>query len=135
MFNPRFPHTLRVLRVAKNEFGEPATDDNGIPIYEVVALEKVIMNSEVPSRGFDGSFDTEMVEELPFGYRTQGKNTRDTTDVEISDYKLATPMFLTYLDPSDKIELKDYDRTFMCEVVKKITFNLGSNIWVNEVKG
>jgi hypothetical protein len=55
--------------------------------------------------------------------------------VEISDHKLATPMFVTPLDPSDRIELTDYDRTYWCELVRKVTNNLGSNIWVNEVKG
>ena len=76
-----------------------------------------------------------MVHQLPFGYRSQGKDTRDTADVESADYALATPMFLTALDSSDIIEMTDYDRTFRCEVVRKATFNLGSNIWVNEVKG
>lgn len=134
MFNPRFPHTLRVWRTRKNDFGEPATDDEGNPLYEAVPLEKVVMRDNLPVVLPDGGFETETVYSLPFGYRTQGKNTRETTDVEVSDYKLSTPMFLTYLDPSDVIELEDYDRKFSCEVVKKTTFNLGSNIWVNEVK-
>lgn len=134
MFNPRFPHTLRVWRTRKNDFGEPATDDEGNPLYEAVALAKVVMRDNLPVVLPDGSFETETVYSLPFGYRTQGRNTRDTVDVEVSDYKLSTPMFLTPLDSSDVIELEDYDRKFTCEVVKKATFNLGSNIWVNEVK-
>lgn len=134
MFNPRFPHTLRVWRIRKNDYGEPATDDNGNPLYDAVALEMVIMTDGIPTEKPEGGFETETVYSLPFGYRTQGKNTRDTADVEVSDYKLSTPMFLTPLDSSDVIELEDYDRKFACEVVKKTTFNLGSNIWVNEVK-
>lgn len=129
MYNPRFPHTLRVLRVQKNAYGEPVTDENGYPVYEAVPLAKVAW------RNYDGSFETEMVDVLPFGYRSQGKDTRDAGDVESADYALATPMFLTPLDSSDVIELTDYDRTFKCEVVRKATFNLGSNIWVNELKG
>ena len=127
MFNPRFPHTLRVLRVN-------GTDDEGNPLYEAVPLDVVVMRGNLPVRNADGNFVTETVESLPFGYRTQGKNTRDTTDVEVADYKLSTPMFLTHLLSTDIVELKDYDRTYWCDVVKKATFNLGSNIWVNEVR-
>lgn len=135
MYNPRFPHTLRVLRTRKNAYGEPATDDNGHPIFDTVPLARVVMRGDYPVMGSDGRFETEMVETLPYGYRDQGKNTRDAKEVEVSDYTLATPMFLTSLDSSDIIEMTDYDRTFRGEVVRKLTFNLGSNIWINEVKG
>lgn len=127
MFNPRFPHTLRVLRVV-------GTDDEGNPLYETVSLDVVVMRGDLPVRYADGSFATGKVESLPFGYRTQSKNTSNTTDVEVADYKLSTPMFLTHLLSTDIVELKDYDRTYRCDVVKKATFNLGSNIWVNEVR-
>ena len=127
MFNPRFPHTLRVLRVI-------GTDDEGNPLYETVSLDVVVMRGNLPVRNADGTFATEKVESLPFGYRTQGKNTQDTADVEVADYKLSTPMFLTHLLSTDVVELKDYDRTYLCDVVKKATFNLGSNIWINEVR-
>ena len=135
MYNPRFPHTLRVMRVRKNSYGEPATDDNGHPIFDTVPLAKVVMRGDSPVIGADGRFETEMVETISYGYRSQGKDTRDSADVESSDYKLATPMFLTPLDSSDIILMTDYDRTFKGEVVRKATFNLGSNIWVNEVRG
>lgn len=135
MFNPRFPHTLRVWRVRKNEFGEPDTDETGMPLYDIVPLQQVVMLDGEPVMGDGGRFETETVEHISFGYRNQGKDTRDTLDVEISEFKLATPMFLTHLDASDRIEMTDYDRTFWCEVVRKVTYNLGSNIWVNEVKG
>ena len=129
MYNPRFPHTLRVLRISKNAYGEPVTDENGYPVYATVYLSRVV------ARNSDGSFKTEIVDVLPFGYRSNGKDTRDTAEVESADYALATPMFLTPLDSSDVIEITDYDRTFKCEVVRKSTSNLGSNIWVNELKG
>lgn len=134
MFNPRFPHTLRVWRSSKNGSGEPLTDDEGNPLYEVVTLDAVTMIDNLPAVQTDGSFATESVEWMRFGYRTEGKNTKDTSDVMVSDFKLATPMFLTHLYPGDRVEIKDYDRTYWAEVVKKMTFNLGSNIWVNEVK-
>ena len=130
MFNPRFPHTLRVLRVQ-------GTDEEGLPIYERVPLEMVVMRGGVPVMGADGRFETEMVETLPCGYRNQGlsKGTQYQSEVVTSDYTLSTPMFLTQIQPTDIIELTDYDRTFRAEVVKKITTNLGSNIWINEVRG
>ena len=134
MFNPRFPHTLRVWRYRKNDYGEPMTDAEGNPVQDIVRLKKVVMVDSEPIVRSDGSFDTELVDTIEFGYRTQGKNTRDTVDVQVSDYKLATPMFVTPLEPGDKVEIWDYDRSYWGEVVKKATFNLGSNIWVNEVK-
>ena len=134
MFNPRFPHTLRVWRYRKNDYGEPMTDAEGNPVQDIVKLKKVVMIDNEPIVRSDGSFDTEMVDTIEFGYRTQGKNTRDTVDVVVSDFKLATPMFLTYLEPGDRVEIWDYERSYWGEVVKKATFNLGSNIWINEVK-
>lgn len=134
MFNPRFPHTLRVWRFRKDDNGEPITDDEGNPIQEVVMLEKVVMIDYAPVVLSDGSFSTELVDTINFGYRTQGKNTRDTVDVVVSDFKLSTPMFLNHLNPGDMVEITDYERTFWGEVVKKATYNLGSNIWINEVK-
>ena len=134
MFNPRFPHTFRVWRVRKNSFGEVITDDDGDAVYDIVRLQAVITIDGLPVVRTDGSFDTELVEWMAFGYRTQGKNTKDTSDVIVSDFKFATPMFLTYLEVGDRVEIKDYERTFWGEVVKKATFNLGTNIWINEVK-
>lgn len=135
MYNPRFPHTLVVKRMQKDSHGEPLTDEDGMPVYGIVPLEVVVMRDGVPQRRGDGSFLTEMAESIPFGYRTSGKSTDDTAVVEVTDQMLATPMFITHLDPSDLLVLTDYDRTYRCEVVRKATFNLGSNIWVKEVKG
>ena len=134
MFNPRVPHTLRVWKYRKDSFGEAMTDKDGNPIKEIVRLKKVVMIDELPIVRSDGSFDTELVETINFGYRTQGKNTRETADVQVSDFKLATPMFTTQLEPGYMVEITDFDRSFWGEVVKKATFNLGSNIWINEVK-
>ena len=135
MFNPRFPHTLRVWRSRKNDYGEPMTDNDGDPIFDIVTLKAVVMVDGRPVVLSDGSFDTELTEWLAFGYRTQRKSTKDTTDVMVSDFQLATPMFLTPLEAGDRVEIKDYERTYWGEVVRKHTFNLGSNIWINEVKG
>lgn len=133
MFNPRFPHQFRVWR-SRVEDGIPVTDDNGDAVIEVVHLDAVAMLDSLPVVQSDGTFATEKVEWMSFGYRTQGKNTKDTTDVIVSDYKLATPMFLTHLRVGDRVEVRDYERTYWGEVVKKMTFNLGSNVWINEVR-
>lgn len=134
MFNPRFPHKLRVWRSRRDEYGGAVTDDEGNEILDIVPLYKVTMIDNLPLVLSDGSFDTEPTEWIEFGYRTGGKNTKDTSDVMVSDYELSTPMFTTTLESGDRIEIKDYDRTYWSEVVKKMTFNLGSNIWVNEIK-
>lgn len=134
MFNPRFPHTLRVWRSRKNSYGDPMTNDEGNPIFDIVTLKAVVMVDHLPVVRSDGSFDTETTEWIDFGYRTQGKNTKDSLDVQVADFRLATPMFLTPLEAGDLVEIKDYERSYWGEVVKKATFNLGSNIWINEVK-
>ena len=110
------------------------TTDEGDEILDIVMLSKVTMIDNRPIILADGSFDTAPTESMEFGYRTGSKNTKDTLDVMVSDYELATPMLITALNAGDKVEIKDYDRTYWGEVVKKQTFNLGSNIWVNEVK-
>lgn len=134
MFNPRFPHTFRVWRARKDNYGEPMTDKDGNPIYDTVRLKVAVVIDGIPVRNSDGSYETEFKEWIDFGYRTQGKNTRETIDVVVSDYKLATPPIMTALQPGDRVEIRDYTRSFWGEVVKMMTFNLGSNIWINDVK-
>lgn len=134
MFNPRFPHMLRVWRSRKDANGMAVTNDEGDEVLDIVMLSKVTMIDNRPMILADGSFDTTPTEWMEFGYRTGSKNTKDTLDVMVSDYELASPMFITALNAGDKVEIKDYDRAYWGEVVKKQTFNLGSNIWVNEVK-
>lgn len=135
MFNPRFPHSLRVWRARRDDFGEPMTDKDGNPILDIIRLKRVICLDGEPVVVSNGKFDTELVDEIEFGYRTGGKNTSTATDVEVADYKIATPLFVTPLESGDRLEITDYDRTYWGDVVKKITFNLGSNIWYNEVRG
>lgn len=127
MYNPRFPHKFRVFRPKVDTNGEPVLDVDGNPTYILLPLDKVINDDGTP-------FITEVVESMPFGYRTQGRNMSESRDVYVADYKLASPRFLTILNVGDRLEITDFDRTFFGEVVKKITNNLGSNIWINEVK-
>ena len=134
MFNPRFPHKLRVWRARRDKFGEPMTDSEGDAVYDTLSLKTVVMLDNQPIFRSDGSFDTTTTDWLEFGYRTSGKSTRDTSDVVVSDYKLATPMFITPLEVGDRLEIIDYERTYWGEVVRKQTYNLGSNIWFNEIR-
>lgn len=134
MFNPRFPHKLSVLRVRKNRYGEPETDDKGNPYYDTITLDKVVVYDCIPLTDENGKFLTEKVTEIEFGYRTSSRDTSTQGDVVVSDYKIALPMFTTPILTGDILEIDDFDRTYRGEVVKKLTTNLGSNIWFNEVK-
>lgn len=134
VYNPRFPHTLRVLREKLEADGTPAIDDEGNPVEEVVPITAVIMSDGDPTFNADGSFRTEVVETMNFGYRTNTMNTRQAGDVIVSDYKIALPMFLTPLYPGDILEITDYSRSYRGKVVKQITYNIGSNIWFDEIK-
>lgn len=134
MYNPRFPFTFRAFRARLDENGDPSPDDNGRPVYEPLALEACVMSDWEPVRDPDGGFVTEWVDEMPFGYRTSSENTRSQGDVVESDYRLACPMFLTPLSPGDVLEMRDHTREYRAEVVKQTTFNLGTNVWVKEVR-
>lgn len=128
MFNPRFPHKLRVWR-------EVGIDSDGDPIREIVNLKKVIVIDNVPQLCSDGSFDFDLVSDIEFGYRTESKNTSTAGDVEVADYKIATPLFITPIDSGYMLEITDYDRQYWAKAIKKVSTNLGSNIWFNEVRG
>lgn len=128
MFNPRFPHTLRVWR-------DTGVNSEGDPVREIVRLKKAVVLNDEPQLRTDGSFDYDVVDTIEFGYRTAQRNTSVVGDVEVSDYKIATPLFITPLDSDYWLELKDYDRTYWGKVVKKTSYNLGTNIWFNEVRG
>lgn len=47
-YNPRFPYTLRVLRAAMNEYGEPVFDENGIPSYRALMLDVAEYEGQMP---------------------------------------------------------------------------------------
>ncbi|MGM9736958.1 MAG: hypothetical protein ACI3ZT_00930 [Candidatus Cryptobacteroides sp.] len=134
MYNPRFPHTLRVVREGLDEHGNPITDENGDPISSYVSLTAVVMVDNQPTFDSKGNFITEEVDSIPFGYRQSSMNTMRAGDVIVSDYKISCPIFLTPLNPGDILELSDYEKTFRGVVVKKDTFNLGSLIWFDRIK-
>lgn len=132
MFNPRFPHTLKVKR-ARMTAGQPEIDSEGNVLYDYLTLTLVAMIDNEPAME-NGQFVTYTAESVNFGYRTSSANTQTAGDVIRADFKIACPMFLTELRYDDILELTDYDRTFTGKVVKKTTFNLGTNIWFDEIK-
>lgn len=134
MFNPRFPHSLVVKRVARDNDGEIIYDEKGDVSYNDVELELVSTLDGEPMRNSDGSFVTTTTTIMPFGYRTNSKNTSQRLDVVVSDYKLACPMFLGELLFDDVIIVTDYDRTFVGRLIKKMTYNWGTNVWIDEVR-
>lgn len=134
MYNPRFPHTVVIKRAVMDENGDPLVSEVGEPVYETLELTAVEMFDDEPVRNEDGSFRTYRVKSLPFGYRTATQNVKQAGDVVVADFKIATPMFTTPLYYGDILELTDFDRTYRGRVVKKQTFNLGSNIWFDDIK-
>ena len=137
-FNPRFPHKLRVLRPALDEYGQPAFDENGDPAFSPLTLERVIMTDGIdfgePTFNADGSYATEQVQEIEWGYRTSTGGFHDSGEVAEANYKIATPLFLNQLYTGDILEMTDYDGTIRMEVLKKTAYNWGANIWVKDVK-
>lgn len=132
--NPRFPFTFKVLRPRKVD-GEYVLDAEANPIYDVVELSVVAMSNGWMVRRSDGSPVIEKtVTELSCGYRTNTRNLAEMGDVVVYNVTLHTPPFTTPLLFEDILEITDYDRTFRAKVVKKVTFNWGSDIWFDEVK-
>lgn len=137
--NPRFPHVLSVLRPTLDEYGQPVMDENGDPTYTKLTLKKVVMTDDDADNGdptfnSDGSFATEDVTEIEWGYRTSTGGFHDSGEVAEANYKIATKMFLNPLYTGDVLEMTDFDGTTRMEVLKKTTYNWGSNIWVKDVK-
>lgn len=135
MYNPRFPHKLKVYRGALDSLGNPVTDVDGNPTLQLVPLSIVYTIDGDPQQNADGSFVIASVEtEINFGYRTETRNTQIAGDVATSDFKLACPLFTTFLKFGDILEMTDYDRTYRCSVIKKTDANWGSNIYCNEIR-
>lgn len=134
MYNPRFPHTLVVKRVQRDDAGDIVYSEQGDVSYDIVPLDIVQMLGSDPVFDADGEFITESSESIQFGYRTSTRNVSQSGEVVVADIRIATPMFTTELYFDDIIILTDYDRTYECRFVKKMTFNWGTSMWVDEIK-
>lgn len=126
MYNPRFPHILKVQRAV-------GTDEQGDILYEEVILDIVKTSNGEPIREGD-KFVTYQADSIPFGYRTNTQNTKVMGDVVSAGYKVACPLFVTPLEFNDVLTLTDYDRTYKGYVIKKAAFNWGADIWFNETE-
>ena len=134
MYNPRFPHSLVVKRLSVDENGDPVLDEEGVQQYETLTLTIAEYYDDEPKRTVKGEYVTYTADSIPFGYRTATQNVKQAGDVVVADFKIACPMFFDVLNFGDRLILTDYDRTYIGSVVKKQTFNLGSNIWFDEIK-
>lgn len=135
MYNPRWPHTFRVVVESLDSDGMPVTDANGDPVVGSMQLEKIVYDSGWnPTRNPDGSFVTEMVTDMPWGYRTSTGGLKTAGEVIVADYKVSTPMMLTELPTGTILQMTDYTHTFRAKILKMTTYNWGTNIWLDNIK-
>ena len=135
MYNPRWPHTFTVLAESLDANGLPITGDDGKPVRSQMPLEKVEYDDQWnPRLRSDGSFQTEIVLEMPWGYRTSTGGMKTSGEVFVADYKISCPMFLTDLPSGTILTMTDYSRTFRVKVIKMTTYNWGTNLWVDNIK-
>ena len=133
--NPRFPFTLKVYRPRKDANGEFDLDASGKPTFDLVTLDIVAMNDGWAMRNSDGSLIIEkQATEIKCGYRTNTRNLAEMGDVVVYNITLHTPPFTTPLYFDDILEVTDYERTFRAKMVKKVTFNWGTDIWYDEIR-
>lgn len=104
--NPRFPHTMQVLRPQKDEKGNDMYDDVGNPVFEVV-FESVC------------------------GLRDMVRGTDVEIEVLKSDYKLSLPKhsFIINFRDTVKVTHSYTGEVIMGEVEASKIWNFGANIW------
>lgn len=130
MYNPRWPHTFSVFSQELDSRGRPVTDDEGNPVNSRMTMSRVVYDTAWnPVRNPDGSFRTEEVTEVPWGYRTSTGGLKDSGDMFAADFKISCPMLLTDIPEGTLLSLTDYTHTFSGVVKKLTTYNWGTNIW------
>ena len=135
MYNPRWPHTFTVLTESLDEKGLPVTNSVGNPVYGTKQIERIVYDPNWnPRRNSDGTFQTEYVEQVPWGFRTSTGGMKTSGEVWVADYKISCPMLLTDIPSGTILIMTDYVRTFRVKVVKMTTYNWGTNIWVDNIK-
>ena len=134
MFNPRWPHTFSVVVESLDKNGLPVTDKYGEPVTATLPVERIVYDGRWnPRRNPDGSFKTETVVEVPWGYRTSTGGLRTSGEVIVADYKISCPMLLTELPAGTILTMTDFVKTFRVKVVKMTTYNWGTNIWCDHI--
>lgn len=135
MYNPRWPHTFTILDESLDANGMPVTDENGNPVYGKKQVERIVYDQNWnPRRNSDGTFQTEFVEDVPWGFRTSTGGMKTSGEVWVADYKISCPMLLTDIPSGTILVMTDYVRTFRVKVVKMTTYNWGTNLWVDNIK-
>lgn len=135
MYNPRWPHTFRVLSESLDSDGMPVVNSDGIPVRSERQLERVVYDPQWnPRRNPDGSFVTETVTEMPWGYRTATGGLHTSGEVIVADYKVSCPMMLSEIETGTILEMTDYTHSFRTKVLKMTTYNWGTNLWLDNVK-
>ena len=131
MYNPRWPHTFKALIPQLDEYGMPDFDEDGNPIFADKEFALVRTNDDGDPIMDDGEMVTDIVTEVPWGYRTSTGGIKDSGEVFKADFKLSCPMFLTPMAEGTKLILTDYTHTFPGVVKKCTTFNWGTNVWID----
>lgn len=134
-YNPRWPHTFRVVQESLDVNGLPVTDENGRPVTSTMWVSRVEYDGNYnPLRNTDGTFVTKEVDEMPWGYRTSTGGLKTAGEVIVADYKISAPMMLTELPTGTVLEMTDYTHTFRVKILKMTTYNWGTNLWVDNIK-
>lgn len=134
MYNPRWPHTFRILEEKLDENGLPITNTEGKPITGEKEIYVTVYDPQWnPARNSDGSFQAKAMTEIPWGYRTSTGGMRTSGEVWVADYKISCPMLLTDIPSGTVLIMSDYTKTFRVKVVKMTTYNWGTNLWVDNV--
>lgn len=134
MYNPRWPHTFRILEEHLDENGLPVTNSEGKPITTEKEIFVAVYDPQWnPIRNSDGTFQANAMEDIPWGYRTSTGGMRTSGEVWVADYKISCPMLLTDIPSGTVLIMSDYTRTFRVKVVKMTTYNWGTNLWVDNV--
>lgn len=135
MYNPRWPFTFVIVQEALDENGLPVTNEEGDPVETAMAVERCVYDSGWnPIRYSDGSFRTELITEIPWGYRTATGGLKTSGDVIVADYKISCPKLLTDIPTGTVLLLTDDVHTFRVVVLKMTTYNWGTDLWVDNVK-
>lgn len=135
MYNPRWPYYFSVVSESLDENGLPVTNENGDPVTAAKPLEKVVYDAQWnPTRNPNGTFKTETVYDMPWGYRTSTGGMKTSGEVFVADYKISCPMLLTELPSGTTLSMTDATHTFRVKVIKMTTYNWGTNIWVDNIK-